>query len=87
MHDTVVRACFYKKYKNPGILTKIIPFSEKVREAKWRHKFPLSNANLLLLIFSRNLFILKEIAKIWCGAYYLFIISLFFLIFHGENPL
>ena len=34
MPDTVVRASFYNKSKNPGILTKIIPFPEKVREAK-----------------------------------------------------
>ena len=30
----VVRACFHQKSKNQGILTKIRPFSEKVREAK-----------------------------------------------------
>ena len=47
MPDTVVRADFHQKYKNQGILTKMIPFAEKVREAKWRHKFSLSNANLL----------------------------------------
>ena len=63
MPDTVVRAFFYNKSQIQGILTNIIPFSEKVREAKWRHKFPLSNANLLLFICSRNWFILKEIAK------------------------
>ena len=34
MPDTVVRVCFHQKSQNQGILTKIIHFSEKVREAK-----------------------------------------------------
>ena len=34
MHETVVRACFHQKSKIQGILTKMIQFPEKVREAK-----------------------------------------------------
>ena len=44
---------FSPKTQIQGILTKLIPFSEKVREAKWRHKFPLSNANPFFFHFQK----------------------------------
>ena len=48
---------FNRKSQIQRILTKRVHFSEKVREAKWRHKFPLSNANLL--------FFFHEIYSFW----------------------
>ena len=53
----------YYSHKKQKTLTNIIPFPEKVPEAKWRHKSPLSNANLPKTFFSRNLVLLKEIAQ------------------------
>ena len=81
--DTVVRACFYKKSPNQGILTKIRQFPGKVREAKWRHKFCLSNANLLFL-FSH------EINSCWRKLPKFDVVPIIYLLFpyfHGVNPL
>ena len=83
MPDTVVRACFYKKSPNQGILTKMIPFSGKVREAKWRHKFSLSNANLLFYFSHVINSFWRKLPKFDVGP----IIYLLFPYFHGENPL